>query len=717
MPQQVVHSHANRLLILLTVTLGTIFVTAGPGLGDDGAFRASPHGDSQTGVFRQPELPRGSCVQCHSGHDVAAGQPFGLFVPNSNELCFSASAGGCHADQPAGATAGYPAVEADRLPLGAADPGYFEFNSGGLRVPGVENLVRWPGRIIWENGLYSAHFSDQDMPLKDFFGNGACDNCHAVHGSEAPHDMLDTTYIGISGSQNGTTTENYALCLACHDVNGPFGMDDNSRSISYFYDRSINSTSGSGHGISTGGGYVPSGGRLPCYDCHNPHGSTGYGGQGANDFLLSDQRVGWYGLTDIRNNAEQARRFCLGCHPSADGSMLTESVEGLTLPALPGNVSAHLSTSEAHCYDCHGRDYSSPTANNVHNPSPGGDCVTCHADQQAGRRPVMDEFGKSAHHAVAIGATGTPTNEDCVVCHMEGNAATTAPDQMYHGNGLLDLRDPDNGMALIGFENLTRDRQSPILETWVVDVQNQFCLGCHDNNGAMSPLARVPGGTALSPFTDQNAQTIDVASQFAISNAASHPVLAPGNNPYTVPSAENNFTTTMLPPFNQTSIHDVISCFDCHETNGHGFGNSGMLLTETFFREPVQNPNFASAQRALCGTCHDESVYIFSSEPASRFTDHDKGPHAQPQGGGQNNQACRGCHAGIYDSDLDPTCDNGSGIGLIHGVDHTFGACSPTPGSISKHFIVGGYISGWQENSPTSSTCYANCHHASGEGY
>lgn len=716
MSQQVA-SHPGRRLVLTALLMLSGASAGSAALADDGAFRASPHGSATSGVQRLPELPQGSCVQCHSGHDVAAGQPFGLFVPNSNELCFSASAGGCHADRPAGATAGYPAVEADRLPLGAADPGYFEFNSGGLRVPGTENLVRWPGRIIWENSLHSAHYSDQDMPIKDFFGNGACDNCHAVHGSNTPHDMLDTTYQGISGSQNGTTTDNYALCLGCHDINGPFGMDENSRSIAYFYDRSINPGAGSGHGITTGGGYVSSGSRLPCYDCHNPHGSEGYGGQGANGFLLSDQRPGWYGLTDIRTDADQVRRFCFGCHPAADGLIPAEAVEGLSLAPLPAGVTAHLSTGSAHCYDCHGRDYSSPTANNVHNPSPGGDCVTCHALPQGTRRAVMDDFGKSAHHAIAIGSSGTPTNEDCIVCHMEGNAASASPDQLYHANGLIELRDPDNGLAIMGFESLTRDRQSPMLETWVVDVQNQFCLGCHDNNGALSPQARVPGGSSLTPFSDQNAAVIDVASQLAATNAAFHPVLAPGSNPFTVPSSQNNFTVTMLPPFNQTSNHDLISCFDCHETNGHGVGTSGMLINETYFREPTEHPNFGDAQRLFCGTCHDESIYVFNGGNASRFGEHDEGPHARPQGGGQNTQSCRGCHAGIYDSDQDPTCDNGSRIGLIHGMDLTFGACSPTPGSVSRHFIGGGFVSGWREDSPSSSTCFANCHHPSGENY
>jgi len=40
-----------------------------------------------------------------------------------------------------------------------------------------------------------------------------------------------------------------------------------------------------------------------------------------------------------------------------------------TLPDQEG----HKSTSTQSCYDCHGRDYSSATAHNVHNPGPATD--------------------------------------------------------------------------------------------------------------------------------------------------------------------------------------------------------------------------------------------------------------------------------------------------------------------------------------------------------
>ncbi len=351
------------IAITFTILVASVWVAAG-------TYRESPHGSLLNGVQRSTELPRGSCVQCHSNHDGGMARPFGLFQENSNELCMSQSVGGCHADQPSGATTGYPATEANRLPLGSSDPGYFEHNSAGIRIPGVNNLVRWPGRTVWQNPTFSAHYFDSDMPIKDAFGNGSCDNCHDVHGGVSTRDMLDTTYNGIVGSQIGTRATSFELCIGCHSMNGPLGMRESSKYISDFYDRAINPGERSGHGVSSGSGYVPTGARLPCADCHNPHGSQGYANGGANGFMLSDERPGWYGLTDIRNDNLQVRRFCFGCHVSSDGQGGGQ-VEGMALGQLPSEVSAHSFGGTVHCYDCHGRDYGSPTGFNVHNPSDG----------------------------------------------------------------------------------------------------------------------------------------------------------------------------------------------------------------------------------------------------------------------------------------------------------------------------------------------------------
>ena len=363
-------TNKRRSLAVSLLCAAVLIAFASVLIADGGRFRTSPHGSSQNGVLRTGDYPRGSCAQCHTPHDLASAFPYALFCENSNDLCMTASQGGCHADQPTGAGAGYPAQESDRMPQGSPDPGYFEYNNGGIRLPGLANLVRWPGQQVWEDVVSSAHKTDPDMPLKDAYGNGSCLNCHDVHGGASLHDMLDTTYSGITSAVLDPVATNLELCLSCHSRNAPVGMDDSSKYIADYYDRTLNPGGSSGHGVAHGDGYVSAGARLPCYDCHNPHGSQGYGKLGANGYLLSDQRPGWYALTDIKNDSVQVRRFCFGCHISSDGQGGGQ-IEGLTLSPLSIHPAPHTFDHPKHCYDCHGRDYSSSTSHNVHNPSPG----------------------------------------------------------------------------------------------------------------------------------------------------------------------------------------------------------------------------------------------------------------------------------------------------------------------------------------------------------
>jgi predicted CXXCH cytochrome family protein len=336
------------------------------------AQSGSAHTDPDNGAFRDPQVARGDCRQCHLAHDEVSPATDNLFTQNNNYLCFSPDGiGGCHATRPTGGAAGYPAQESDRFPSGTPWQGYFEANNAGSEVFGVQEQVRWPGQQIWEDPTFSPHAFDADMPLKDDMGRGACKNCHDVHDGVTPYDLLLDSVGPISGSGASIPPAAYALCFSCHSSTGPAGMNPTGRYVYDYYD-GLNQQQGSrtGHGFKNSYGPILAGAKLPCYDCHNPHGSAGADDLQPNAFLLSDQRPGWYGLTDIRNDSVQVRRFCSGCHPFSDG-IGGGMVEGVALPALPGSQAAHASTATAHCYDCHGRDYNSPTGFNVHNPGAG----------------------------------------------------------------------------------------------------------------------------------------------------------------------------------------------------------------------------------------------------------------------------------------------------------------------------------------------------------
>lgn len=343
----------------------------------------SPHLDPVHGVKRiqTPWAPVGDCAHCHDMHESTSGGPpeVGLlFTENNNALCYTpGGAGPCHQQTPSN----YPADESSRIPEGFAEAGYFEYNTGGAKIRGVDYRGRWPGSVVYDDpsvvGSFlryaSPHRNDPDMPRRDGGGQGSCLNCHDAHQSDNPFDMLVSPYLAIGGYDEPTYPTRYQLCFDCHSAFGPGGMNASGRLIADFYDSSINGES-AGHQIRMNPevalswpSHLHFGDKLPCYDCHNAHGSRGYNNEGPNANLISDERPGWSNLTDTKTDPAQSRRFCLGCHIPSDGVPGSITVEGIIMNAIP-NEDGHLSTDARGCFECHGADYASPQSNNVHNP-------------------------------------------------------------------------------------------------------------------------------------------------------------------------------------------------------------------------------------------------------------------------------------------------------------------------------------------------------------
>jgi hypothetical protein len=370
----------------IAVNIPSLVIAPACALAQPGPVTNSAHLDPDHGVLRINETwaPRGSCSQCHVMKGPESGgppYPTLLFTENTNQLCYSAG-GACHQQLPVN----YPADETSRIPSGFPDAGYFEYNSGGVMIHGVEYRNRWPGEAVYENtartsvgsGYFSPHRNDPDMPRVDSMGSGSCLNCHYPHGSNNPFDMLVGTYRGIGGSTDPTYPSQYGLCFQCHSHFGPPAMDITGKLLTDFYDSSLNPDGRAGHQIRLNPqiaiswpAHIRKGDKLPCYDCHNPHGSRGYDGAGPNAFLISDERPGWANLADTRSDPIQSRAFCLGCHISSEGVPGSREVEGIVMNAI-SDRSGHRSTDFNGCFECHGADYTTSNSSNVHHPGAGG---------------------------------------------------------------------------------------------------------------------------------------------------------------------------------------------------------------------------------------------------------------------------------------------------------------------------------------------------------
>ncbi len=358
---------------------------------DDSFALTSGHSIEETGDAANTTA---SCASCHSPHLDPAKNPRnpqpviqGRTTAGGNTAwCLS-----CHA-KPSGWTSAtpYPDVAAPKT------------NSAGYPVLGT-----FPGE--------AAYLADSNphgsLPASSAAGRtkGDCLNCHAAHRGPSAYDGLVAQYRPTTQSTLATdqTQGTYAAaCFSCHGGAPSSAAASGAADIKQFA-TADNSTAG--HRIRTQGGNLPVGSPLPCYDCHNPHGSTR-----GNASLIADTR----GASLETSSASGSRRFCFSCHTSSDGAFgwdggaaaysavsASDTVEGIPrtggVLALP-DTEQHRVTGTAACSSCHGHSYEAGGAN-VHNPTTGAPsggqaCLSCH---QGGTGSTVTTASADASGAIA----------------------------------------------------------------------------------------------------------------------------------------------------------------------------------------------------------------------------------------------------------------------------------------------------------------------------
>ena len=503
--------------------------------------------------------------------------------------------------------------------------------------------------------------------------HGNCSICHSLHNS--PGQILS----------NNAVVE--VLCLSCHGVGGTA------------------TKKAEVHKNKPSSSYAPF--QMTCTDCHDPHdnrqnwlGSTNIKQIGKNIPGSLDARINTpnSGVRDVAFVSRGTDAGGPSLHSFADNDQDGNGIFDGACEVCHTQATNHRNSgggNHAHytgqsCTQCH--DHT-----NFFNGS-GGGCTGCHGSPQdkgdggPTRRSIAGEFSLTSHHVLG----GAVTDDDCGVCHYE------AVDGAYHQDNKVDLRNPDNAAvgALISFAQFSRNTGTDVLESWVTNVQNNFCLKCHDADGA---TATNFSGIPRQPFSASDRNAPNVFAQFAVGSSYHHAVRGAANNPYCVPSASNGNKITMAPPWNQNATHDVISCFDCHGTSGHGGANQRMLRTSIDLdgleaaAAPGSIPATVGADvNTFCSLCHKAAVYLDSSNPESvgSIFEH----HGASQGQHRDNEmGCMGCHAGIvtFNAGL-PASGNGAARGNIHGGNYTWPAGETFSGGVTtQHFMVGGWISGW----------------------
>jgi hypothetical protein len=517
-----------------------------------------------------------------------------------------------------------------------------------------------------------------------------CLFCHddivAHRAAENPFRLrgASTDATGNTGTYNPVSAPN-STCLNCHQTSS-FGVN-NGGGVKNGGVKVEESHNGTKHTSGTLGGKF-------CWDCHEPHGDrTASGGNiamiRARVLAVTDGTYGYLGASGVERTVTYTDQsaggaasgravsnegagseqvgICQACHGDSGETYWTKYWNHLGYDDVNGppnsdrTASGHqrvtsVTPDTPYCIACHKHSLKF---------APDGTCTTCHDQAQTitmgslgasgteTRRDVVTEFGLAWSHKRNAATPGSVTANDCGVCHMEGDAATGSY-QASHGDGYINLRDPQYGTNIKRvqwsgagagayadktpaedsvFPRFSRDLGASVIEEDAASIMINQCLKCHDANGAENALAQVPTGSAGKPFgttipTSQGTYTgasgytacttgtdgcvVNVDGSFTTTNSSYHPVKGKNNNWYTR-------GPRMVAPWdlarvggtpNTTEWGLLLSCWDCHANST----DSGVITktvtahggAETLRGNAVAAGTALTAASAvtLCNKCH-----------------------------------------------------------------------------------------------------------------
>lgn len=317
------------------------------------------------------------CITCHGPHQNS-GAAKGALVPRnflkfgslSNSILIDASAQnaaciGCHDDN----NTWWKATHSESYPS-TSQPATMTAQSPATGMQSYPATGTFPGASVANSATQNGHsniasFGDYDK--------GDCRYCHSGHANGVTDQLLSDrgelramkSVGGVVSDQEKMSGDYASFCLSCHNSSNSNTPWSSAADIAQYVmvtpgssDSEISAflKSHAGHRIQNDTGVLPAGSSLPCYACHNPHGSQ------TNAFNFSDE---------LGVNLKDDRNFCMTCHVTSDGYVCEDGNQGSTvllkdakrqdvfgIPRSSGVLqlpsrAAHDSTSNKACNDCH----------------------------------------------------------------------------------------------------------------------------------------------------------------------------------------------------------------------------------------------------------------------------------------------------------------------------------------------------------------------------
>jgi len=388
------------------------------------------------------------------------------------------------------------------------------------------------------------------------------------------------------------------LCLSpCHSAPGLIGPD-----VSTAY---LGAGENAGHKMGWGssvvadasGATLPQGSRMPCDECHVPHGRTT-----ASIYMFSETRVG--------SQITTTRQLCEGCHRPCDSAESTPVVCGLKLKRLSLDVPDHSEASDRPCSECHGSTGHSPESH-----AGGIACgdAACHGssgshgvhlDESDPRGPGQLDCSDDCHQTGDFPYFKAGTDDD-ESGHIELDE-TTVCDECHSPSGDYDGIQSSNGS--VGAKDNWTDKVYASATALQPDKE-KWCAGCHDGNPSVIAGVAAPNVVGDETATD-------------------------GYGPWGYYKTGHGLPAGVFPASEAPAAD--IGCDGCHDNSWtHIDGDArtyssasdnyraGYRLVSVGGGEPMDIPRTDWSQEvvdfALCFECHESDMYINNDNKTSNF--------------------------------------------------------------------------------------------------
>ncbi len=477
--------------------------------GDPGLRTNLPANEEVAGVTIDPADPRSWCLSCHNADHAwyAGSETAGVFTVDAGlKAAYEAKI-----QDPDRGTNQYPTL--GTFPGDTANATYLaSTHATGIDSGTVESLVSVPTETVTRV-------------------QGDCLWCHASHRSTTQNDGLLAEYrasTAADAASGGTPGEYAQACFECHgNSSGAVYLPAATFTDTYWQTTvgapdiftlvTDSSNTRSGHRIRTTGGYYAPDSPLPCYECHNPHGS-----KNGNTLMISDALGG---NLQPDGTAAQVRQFCFSCHTTGDatpagwdsdanddgthddGAYTTTLANtavgataiGISRTAAPPTSYLRLTTSSYHlqasaldCLGCHA---------SAHRPTGGVSeggmaCYSCHRNDTTSLdyEKNMEYDGSNDfanyHHVMGTASTSgdsaftsstypaAGTDVYCLSCHVDHDKFNAAK-----SSSLRDSMAAAPNAASSDFNATT----------------GGVCLGCHTAARAKDTANQLNDGTTTTP--------------------------------------------------------------------------------------------------------------------------------------------------------------------------------------------------------------------------